>query len=76
MHKKIVWYPPTTTCFSAVSINPERAIFIYTQYAYNKVDSTFAFADTTSSEDWKKNGKVNADGIYEWASALYNDMFS
>ena len=73
--KKIEWYPPTTTCFSAVSIKPERAIFIYTQYAYNKVDSTFAFADTTSSEDWKKNGKVNADGIYEWASALYSDMF-
>ena len=74
--KKIAWYPPTTTCFSAISIKPEKAIFIYTQYAYNKVDSTFAFADTYSSEDWKKDGQVNADGIYEWASALYSDMFT
>jgi len=73
--KKIEWYPPTTTCFSAVSIQPERAIYIYTQYAYNKVDSTFNFASTVSSENWAKDGKVNADSIYEWATALYNDMF-
>jgi len=74
--KEIKWESPTTTCFSAVSIAPERAIYIYTQYAHNKTDSTFNFASTTSSEDWLKNGEVNANSIYDWATALYVDMFS
>ncbi len=74
--KKVKWYPPTTTCFSAVSIEPERAIYIYTQYAYNKTTKTFNFASTHSSEDWAKDGAVNAASIYNWADALYLDMFS
>lgn len=73
--KKIIWEPPTTTCFSAVSIAPERAIYIYTQYAYNKTDETFDFASTSSSENWLKDGAVNASSIYDWATALYADMF-
>jgi NADH dehydrogenase FAD-containing subunit len=73
--KKIKWESPTTTCFSAVSIAPEKAIYIYTQYAYNKTDATFNFASTTSSENWLKDGTVNASSIYDWASALYADMF-
>lgn len=72
----IKWYPPTTTCFSAVSIEPERAIYIYTQYSYDKQNDTFDFADTISSEDWKKDGDTNARSIYEWADALYTDMFN
>jgi len=74
--KIIKWESPTTTCFSAVSIAPERAIYIYSQYAYNKTDSTFKFASTSSSEDWLKDGEVNANSIYDWANALYADMFS
>ncbi|MDO8453071.1 MAG: FCSD flavin-binding domain-containing protein [Sulfurimonas sp.] len=74
--EEIKWYPPTTTCFSAVSINPERAIYIYTQYAYNKMDDTFDFASTSSSEDWKKDGVANANSIYAWANTLYSDMFN
>ncbi len=73
--EEIKWYPPTTTCFSAISINPERAIYIYTQYAYNKTDETFDFASTSSSEDWKKDGVANANSIYAWANTLYSDMF-
>ena len=72
----IKWEPPVTTCFSAISIAPEKAIYIYTEYAYDKKDETFAFSNTTSSEDWKKDGTVNADSIKEWATALYDDMFS
>lgn len=72
----IKWQPPTTTCFSAVSIEPQRAIYIYTQYSYNKTDTTFDFADTVSSENWKKDGAVNADSIHAWATALYMDMFN
>ncbi|WP_373001730.1 FAD-dependent oxidoreductase [Sulfurimonas sp.] len=73
--KILKWESPTTTCFSAVSIAPERAIYIYTQYAYNKTDSTFNFASTSSSEDWLKDGEVNANSIYDWVTALYADMF-
>ncbi len=74
--KIVKWESPTTTCFSAISIAPEKAIYIYTQYAYNKKDATFSFAETISSEDWHKNGTVNANSVYDWATALYNDMFS
>ncbi|WP_415397045.1 FAD-dependent oxidoreductase [Sulfurimonas sp. CS5] len=73
--KKIKWESPTTACFSAVSIAPERAIYIYTQYAYNKTDLTFNFTSTTSSENWLKDGAVNANSIHDWATALYADMF-
>ena len=70
------WEPPTTTCFSVVATNPEKAIYIYTQYAYNKSDKTFNFADTSSSENWKEDGKVNGESVYNWADALYADMFT
>jgi len=73
--KEIKWQSPTTTCFSAISIAPEKAIYIYTQYAYNKTDSTFNFASTSSSENWLKDGEINANSIYDWATALYADMF-
>ena len=73
--KPLKWHPPTTTCFSAISIEPEKAIYIYTQYSYDKATKTFDFADTLSSEDWKKDGVTNADSLYDWAGALYADMF-
>ena len=73
--KKVKWQSPTTTCFSAISINPEKAIYIYTQYAYHKKDATFSFTETSSSENWDKDGIVNASSIYSWATALYSDMF-
>ncbi len=72
---KIKWQPPVTTCFSAVSIAPEKAIYIYTEYSYDK-NIVFSFANTFSSEDWKKDGVQNAESIYDWADALYADMFN
>jgi NADH dehydrogenase FAD-containing subunit len=72
---KMKWEPPTTTCFSAISIAPEQAIYIYTQYSYNPSTKAFNFAGTVSSEDWKKDGKTNASSIYDWATGLYYDMF-
>ena len=74
--KPVKWQSPATTCFSAVSIDPARAIYIYTEYAYHKADSTFSFALTSGSENWSKDGAVNYNSIYEWSTALYNDMFS
>jgi len=73
--KKLKWHTPTTTCFSAVSLNPEKAIYIYTQYSYDSKTKTFDFADTYSSEDWKKDGITNANSVYDWATGLYFDMF-
>ncbi|MEN8146733.1 MAG: FCSD flavin-binding domain-containing protein, partial [Campylobacterota bacterium] len=64
------------TCFSVVATNPEQAIYIYSEYAYNKSDKSFSFADTSVSEDWKKEGKANGNSVYKWADALYTDMFS
>jgi hypothetical protein len=80
------WDSPITLCFSAISIKPENAIFIYTKYSFDKKDKSiqhakfidwkkFSFTETTSSEDWKKDGIVNAASIYSWADALYFDMF-
>jgi len=71
------WESPTTTCFSAVSIKPHRAIFIYSQYAYIKENGRFRFDNTLSSEDWEsKTGKTDAESIYQWANSVYADMFS
>ncbi len=72
----IKWESPATTCFSVISTKPQRAIYIYTLYAYNKKDKTFSFSETLSSENWKKDGKVNGLSVYNWADALYNDMFN
>lgn len=73
--KKIKWESPTTTCFSAISIAPEKAIYIYTQYAYDN-DIVFSFANTMSGEDWKKDGLQHATSLYNWADAMYDDMFN
>ena len=80
------WDSPTTLCFSAVSIAPEKAIYIYTLYSFDKKDKSpknikfldwkkFSFTATISSEDREKDGIQNAKSIYSWADALYFDMF-
>ena len=72
----IKWETPTTTCFSCVSLEPERDIYIYSNYAYNEKTKAFSFSHTSSSEDWKKDGATNAVSVYNWAEALYADMFN
>ncbi len=72
----VKWESPTTTCFSVVATNPERAIYIYSQYAYDKAHKTFSFTNTLSSEDWKKDGLVNGSSVYSWSEALFMDMFT
>jgi len=84
--KAPAWEPPITMCFSAISTKPENAIYIYTRYSFDKKDKDpkhvkfedwkkFSFSETMSSENWKKDGKVNANSVYSWADALYFDMF-
>ncbi len=73
---KIAWQSPTTLCFSAVSMSPERAIFVNSQYAYDKEKKTFGFATPKMSEVWKGDeGLSNAKAQHAWADALYFDMF-
>ena len=70
------WMSPVTICFSAVSINPERAIFIHSEYAYDRKKKTFRFATPVTSEVWKgQEGLDNAKGLYDWADSLFIDMF-
>ncbi len=72
----VKWESPVTTCFSIISTAPIKAIYVYSEYAYNKENSSFSFTSTSASENWKKEGVVNADSVYNWATALYADMFS
>jgi len=70
------WQSPTTLCFSAVSIEPERAIFVNSQYAYHKKTKKFGFATPKTSEEWRgEEGLTNAKAQYDWADAMYRTMF-
>ncbi|MEA3354716.1 MAG: FAD/NAD(P)-binding oxidoreductase [Campylobacterota bacterium] len=70
------WQTPTTLCFSAVSIDPERAIFVNSQYAYNKKTKRFGFATPKTSEEWRgEEGLTNAKAQHDWADAMYRSMF-
>jgi len=72
----IPWESPTTLCFSAVSIAPERAIFVNSMYAYNKKTKRFGFATPKTSEEWRgEEGLTNASAQYDWADAMYRYMF-
>jgi len=72
----IKWQSPTTLCFSAVTINPERAIVVNTQYAYNKKTNRFRFDTPKTNEIWKgKQGLINAKAQHDWADAMFRIMF-
>lgn len=71
----IKWEPPTTLCFSVVDTKPNKAIYVLTQYSYDKTSDTFDFAGTLYDEEWNKSGERNAKSIIDWADALYADMF-
>ncbi len=73
---KSPWQSPTTVCFSAVAMNPERAIFVNSQYAYNTKTKRFGFATPKMSEEWRgQEGLTNAKAQHNWADALYKYMF-
>ncbi len=75
-HKPIAWESPVTICISLVSIAPERGIFIHSEYRFNKKAGQFEFATPVTDEKWKgEHGKANALGAYDWAQAMYIDMF-
>ena len=72
----IKWISPVTICFSAVTLYPERAIYIHSEYAYNKQTKSFGFATPVTSEVWKgQEGLNNAKGLYDWGASMFIDMF-
>lgn len=74
--KNTPWQSPTTLCFSAVSIEPERAIFVNSMYAYNEKTKRFGFATPKTSEVWKgEEGLINAKAQHDWANAMFKNMF-
>jgi NADH dehydrogenase FAD-containing subunit len=70
------WQSPTTLCYSAVSISPERAIFVNSSYAYNKKTKRFGFATPKMSEVWKgEEGIINGQAQHAWADGSYKYLF-
>jgi sulfide dehydrogenase [flavocytochrome c] flavoprotein chain len=71
------WESPLTICYSAVAIDPIRAISINAGYAYDAEAKRFQFANVYANEEW--DGRVginNGRGLFEWAKGLYRDMFN
>lgn len=73
----VPWESPVTVCFSAVSMNPEQAIYVNSMYAYDKKTKSFGFATPKMSEVWKgKEGRDNASAQHDWADAMFTTMFT
>lgn len=70
--KEVRWRSPQTMCFSAVDINPLRAMSIITFYKFNKLNKEFEFDRTHMMEDWNSEG---GQASLAWAEGMYRDMF-
>jgi NADPH-dependent 2,4-dienoyl-CoA reductase/sulfur reductase-like enzyme len=70
--KEVRWRSPQTMCFSAVDINPLKAMSIITFYKFNKQDKAFEFDRTHMMEDWNTEG---GQASLAWAEGMYRDMF-
>ncbi len=70
--KQISWRSPQTMCFSAVDIDPLRAMSIITYYRYNQDRKIFAFDRTHMIETWDAQG---GQASLAWAEGMYRDMF-
>ena len=70
--KEVRWRSPQTMCFSAVDINPLKAMSIITFYKFNKLNKEFEFDRTHMMEDWNTEG---GQASLAWAEGMYRDMF-
>jgi len=75
-YKNFKWFSPHTTCFSAVSTKPLKAISVNADYAFSKTNKSFGFTNAYTDEDWKKHGEDNGKGLIAWADGMYYDMFN
>jgi NADH dehydrogenase FAD-containing subunit len=72
LDKKVRWRSPQTMCFSAVDINPLKAMSIITFYKFNQQNKEFEFDRTHMMEDWNTEG---GQASLAWAEGMYRDMF-
>ena len=70
--KEVRWRSPQTMCFSAVDINPLKAMSIITYYKFNKQNKEFEFDRTHMMDDWNIEG---GQASLAWAEGMYRDMF-
>jgi NADH dehydrogenase FAD-containing subunit len=70
--KKVRWRSPQTMCFSAVDINPLKAMSIITFYKFNQKNKEFEFDRTHMMEEWNTEG---GQASLAWAEGMYRDMF-
>jgi len=74
---KADWKSPHTTCYSAVGIEPIRAISVNADYAYDDGKKSFGFANASTMEDWSSDkGQAAGLQLMSWAKGLYADFFN
>ncbi|MDJ0779455.1 MAG: FAD/NAD(P)-binding oxidoreductase [Gammaproteobacteria bacterium] len=70
--REIAWRSPQTMCFSAVDIEPLRAMSIITYYKYDSTTGLFAFDRTHLIDRWDTQG---GQASLAWAEGMYRDLF-
>lgn len=60
LDKEVLWRSPQTMCFSAVDIEPLRAMSIITYYKFNRQTGLFAFDRTHLIDQWDAQGARRA----------------
>ena len=72
LDRQVRWRSPQTMCFSAVDIEPLRAMSIITYYKFDKKTGLFAFDRTHLMDKWDTQG---GQASLAWAEGMYRDMF-
>ncbi len=72
LDKELQWRSPQTMCFSAVDIEPLKAMSIITYYRFNQQSHLFEFDRTHMIEKWDAQG---GQASLAWAEGMYRDMF-
>ncbi|WP_200762638.1 FAD-dependent oxidoreductase [Nitrosophilus alvini] len=74
--KDVKWQSPMTVCYSAITVDPIRAISVNAGYTYDKKKKTFSFHNASTMERWNtKDGLQAGKRMFEWAKGMYRDMF-
>jgi NADPH-dependent 2,4-dienoyl-CoA reductase/sulfur reductase-like enzyme len=72
LDKDVRWRSPQTMCFSAVDIEPLRAMSIITYYRFDQQSGLFAFDRTHLIDKWDTQG---GQASLAWAEGMFRDMF-
>jgi len=72
LDREVHWRSPQTMCFSAIDIEPLRAMSIITYYKFNRASGLFAFDRTHLIDKWDVQG---GQASLAWAEGMFHDMF-